>query len=192
MESIWWVFKQLWERDLVYEGHKILPYCPRCATPLSNFEANQGYEEVEDPSITVRFRSTDEPNLWYLAWTTTPWTLPSNLALAVGSDLDYVRVRDNGAEYILAEARLPVYYRDETPEIVRRMKGRDLEGQTYRPLFPYFEDLARNGAFRIVTADYVSTEDGTGLVHTATGFGEHDAETGRRENLPMVCPVEAE
>ncbi len=192
MESIWWVFRRLWDKGLIYRGHKILPYCPRCATPLSNFEANQGYEDVEDPSITVRFRSTEEPNLCFLAWTTTPWTLPSNLALAVGPDIEYVRVRDEGADYILAAARLPAYYRDETPRITARYLGRDLAGRRYEPLFPYFADLAARGAFRIVVADYVSTEDGTGIVHTAPGFGEDDAATGRREKLPVVCPVDSE
>ena len=192
MESIWWVFKQLWERDLIYEGHKILPYCPRCATPLSNFEANQGYEEVQDPSITVRFQSEDEPGVYFLAWTTTPWTLPSNLALAVHPDITYVRVQDGDVQYILAEARVPVYYGKELPEIVEKMPGRVLTGKRYKPLFPYFADRADEGAFRLLCADFVTTDNGSGIVHVAPGFGEDDSRLGQENDLPVVCPVDAE
>jgi isoleucyl-tRNA synthetase len=193
MESIWWVFKQLWDKDLIYEGHKILPYCPRCSTPLSNFEANQGYMDVDDPAITVRFQDKEDSSLFYLAWTTTPWTLPSNMGLAVGPDIDYVRIKDGDAEYILAEARLVTYYKDESDyEVVARLKGNELVGAKYIPLFPYFAELAEEGAFRIVDADYVTTEDGTGIVHTATGFGEDDAETGKKHGLPEVCPIDEE
>ena len=193
MESIWWVFRQLWDQDLIYEGHRILPYCPRCSTPLSNFEANQGYEEVDDPAITVRFQDAENPSLYYLAWTTTPWTLPSNMGLAVGPEIDYVRIKDGAAEYILAESRLGVYYKETSEyEILGRMKGRDLVGARYQPLFPYFAELKADGAFRIVDADYVTTEDGTGIVHTAPGFGEDDAETGKKHGLPEVCPIDEE
>ena len=194
MESIWWVFKSLWDKDLIYEGHKILPYCPRCATPLSNFEANQGYEEVQDPSITVRFQSAENPNLYYLAWTTTPWTLPSNLGLAVGPDLEYVHVHDpqDGSEYIMAAECLEQYYGKETPEIVTRLKGRELVGRHYKPLMPFFEDQGEQGAFRIVGADFVTTESGTGVVHLAPGFGEDDAAIGQEHGLPVVCPVDEE
>ncbi len=192
MESIWWVFRRLWDMGLIYQGHKILPYCPRCATPLSNFEANQGYREVEDPAVTVRFQDKDRPGVWFLAWTTTPWTLPSNLALAVGPDIDYVEVLDGKDRYILAEARLPAYYRKQTPKITARFKGRDLVGRRYEPLFPYFAELETQGAFQVLPAEYVSTEDGTGIVHTAPGFGEDDAETARRHHLPVVCPVDPE
>lgn len=193
MESIWWVFKQLWDKELIYEGYKILPYCPRCSTPLSNFEANQGYIEVEDPAITIRFNDANNTNCYYLAWTTTPWTLPSNLALAVGPDIDYVKIIDGDSFYILAEARLNAYYKDTNEyKIVEKFKGSHLLNKKYIPLFPYFEDLAEEGAFRIVTADYVSTEDGTGIVHTAPGFGEDDYETAKRHGIPEVCPVDAE
>ncbi|OPZ28700.1 MAG: Isoleucine--tRNA ligase [Lentisphaerae bacterium ADurb.BinA184] len=192
MESIWWVFRQLWDRGLVYEGHKILPYCPRCATPLSNFEANQGYEDVQDPSVTLRFRDAADPNLYYLAWTTTPWTLPSNLALCAGPDIEYLEVEDGDVRYLLAADRLAAYYPKERPRVRARLHGRDLAGRRYEPLFPYFADLATQGAFRLITADYVSTEDGTGIVHTAPGFGEEDAEAGRRHGVPVVCPIDAE
>ncbi len=191
MESIWWVFRQLWDRNLIYEGYKILPYCPRCATPLSNFEANQGYRDVTDPAVTIRFRVEGMPKVSFLAWTTTPWTLPSNLALAVGPDIDYVRVRDDGEEYILAEARLAACFGKEVPEVVWRGKGSELVGMRYEPLFDYFRDQAEKGAFRVIAADYVSTEDGTGIVHTAPGFGEDDARACKEAGmLAEVCPVD--
>ena len=193
MESIWWVFRQLWDKGLIYEGYKILPYCARCSTPLSNFEANQGYKDVTDPAITIRFRLKDDPETSVLAWTTTPWTLPSNMALAVGPDIDYVKVKDGDDTFILAESRLHAYYKpDQMPDIVARCKGRDLAGLHYIPLFPYFADKEAEGAFRIITADYVSTEDGTGVVHTAPGFGEDDAAAGAANGVPGVCPIDAE
>lgn len=189
MESIWWVFRSLWDKGLIYEGNKILPYCPRCATPLSNFEANQGYSDVTDPAITIRFKVKDTPNTYLLAWTTTPWTLPSNMALAVGADIDYVKIRDGADFYIMAEARVSAYYK-ETPEIVERFKGETLKELQYEPLFPYFADLSKDGAFRVVCADYVSTEDGVGIVHTAPGFGEEDSLCGKANGIPEVCPVD--
>lgn len=193
MESIWWVFKSLWDKGLIYEGQKILPYCPRCATPLSNFETNQGYQEVKDPAITVRFRLVDQPDTSILAWTTTPWTLPSNLALAVGADLTYVKVRDGDDLFIMARDRLSAYYKKpEQYELVEEMTGAQLAGKRYEPLFPYFAELVDRGAFRICTADFVSTEDGTGVVHIAPGFGEDDNQLGQREKLPAVCPVDDE
>lgn len=193
MESIWWVFKSLWEKDLIYEGQKILPYCARCATPLSNFETNQGYQEVRDPAITVQFQLLDHPDTSVLAWTTTPWTLPSNLALAVGPDIAYVKVRDGDRTYILARERLSAYYKNpDEYELVEEVEGKDLVGLAYEPLFPYFKEHAREGAFRVFAADFVSTDDGTGVVHIAPGFGEDDSQLGQREKLPMVCPVDDE
>ncbi len=193
MESIWWVFRQLWDQGLIYEGYKILPYCARCSTPLSNFEANQGYQDVTDPAITVKFRLLDEENTFILAWTTTPWTLPSNMALAVGPEIDYVKVKDGDEYYIMAEARLGAYYKkDAMPEIIARCKGPELAGRSYEPLFPYFENMRAEGAFRVIPADYVSTEDGTGIVHIAPGFGEEDAAAGKANGVPAVCPLDAE
>jgi len=193
MESIWWVFKRLWDEGLIYEGHKILPYCPRCATPLSNFETNQGYEDVTDPAVTVRFRIAGRENAYILAWTTTPWTLPSNLALAVGEDIAYARVEDKGDVYYMAADRVPAYYGGpEEYDAMSEIPGRELVGIEYEPLFPYFAELAHEGAFRVFAADFVSTEDGTGVVHIAPGFGEDDYLLGRREGLPAVCPVDAE
>jgi isoleucyl-tRNA synthetase len=194
MESIWWVVKQLWDKDLVYEGHYILPYCPRCSTVLSNHELNLGgYENVHDPAITVKFKVAGEENTFFLAWTTTPWTLPSNLALAVGEGIEYVKITDGGEKYILARERLEYYYKEgETPEVLETYLGSDLKGLEYEPLFPYFSDLADTGAFKVFGADYVTTEDGTGIVHTAPGFGEDDYETLRGTGIPTVCPVDEE
>ena len=193
MESIWWVFKELWQKDLIYEGYKVLPYCPRCATPLSNFEANQGYQEVDDPSITVQFKINGEENTYLLVWTTTPWTLPSNMGLAVGEDIDYVKVLDNDKYYILAEDRLSVYYKETAqPEILQHIKGSALLNFTYEPLFPYFRLFNKDGAFRVVSGDFVSTSEGTGIVHIAPGFGEDDAALGRMKGIPSVCPVDSE
>ena len=191
MESIWWVFKNLWDQGLVYEGYKILPYCPRCATPLSNFEANQGYKDVVDPAITIRFKVKGEENTYFLAWTTTPWTLPSNLALTVGPDIDYVKIKDGGDFYIMAAARVGAYYK-EAPEVVWQGKGAELVGRRYEPLFPYFENLAEQGAFQVLSAGFVSTEDGTGIVHTAPGFGEDDNAVCKAAGLPEVCPIDGE
>jgi len=189
MESIWWVFKQIYDKGLIYEGTKSVPYCPRCATPLSNFEIADGYMDVQDPALTVKFKLTDE-DVYFLAWTTTPWTLPSNLGLAVGADIDYAKIedKDSGEVYILAKARLGSYYQEEDGyEILEEFKGGDLEEKTYEPIYPYFQDL-KNG-FRILTADFVSIEDGTGVVHIAPGFGEDDNRLGQEKNLPFVCPV---
>ncbi len=192
MESIWWVFKQLWDKKLVYEGHKIMWYCPRCATPLSNFEVNQGYIEVVDPAITIRFADLERENTFYLAWTTTPWTLPANLALTVGPDIDYVEVEDDGNRYLLAAALLKVYWPKSDPPVVARYKGSDLVGRQYKPLFPYFASLREEGAFRIIAASFVSTEEGTGIVHTAPGFGEDDNAAAQANKVPVVCPIDDE
>ncbi len=194
MESIWWVFKRLWDLGLIYEGYYILPYCPRCSTVLSNHELNLGgYEDVHDPAITVRFKLKGAERSWILSWTTTPWTLPSNLALTVGADIDYVQVRDGEDLYILAKERLGVYYKDESEyTIVKEMKGSELVGMQYEPLFPYFASEEANGAFRIFSGDYVTTEEGTGIVHTAPGFGEDDYNTLRGTGISTICPVDGE
>lgn len=189
MESIWWVFNSLWDKGLIYEGYKILPYCPRCATPLSNFEANQGYLEVTDPAITIRFKMIGKENCYFLAWTTTPWTLPSNLALTVGPEIDYVEINDDGTHYILAKARVGAYY-PECPEIVWEGKGKELIFHEYEPLFDYFADYRAKGAFKIISGDFVSTEDGTGIVHTAPGFGEDDSAVCKDFDIPEVCPID--
>ncbi|MHB9291897.1 putative isoleucyl-tRNA synthetase [Hollandina sp. SP2] len=200
METIWWVMRSLWDKGLLYEGHYILPYCPRCATVLSNHELNLGgYQDVHDPAITVRFKVTsllpgtvsEEAQTYLLAWTTTPWTLPSNVALTLGPDIDYVLIQDGDARYILAEARLSAYYKNPTDYEVRwTKKGRELLGIEYEPLFPYFKDAPQ--AFRTYPGDFVSTSDGTGIVHTAPGFGEDDQRVLKGTGVPVICPVDAE
>jgi isoleucyl-tRNA synthetase len=210
MESIWWVIKTLWEKDMIYEGHYILPFCPRCSTVLSNHELSLGgYKDVYDPAITLRFRivqapvAIDDPDMtnghtFFLAWTTTPWTLPSNLGLTMGPDIDYVKVKDGADYYILAASRLSAYYTDaESCQIVWHHKGKDFLGAKYEPLFDYFKGLAVNkdgsdGAFRVFNGDFVSTEDGTGIVHTAPGFGEDDNKVFKGSGVPNVCPIDNE
>jgi len=194
MESIWWVVKSLWDKNLIFEGFYILPYCPRCSTALSNFELNLGgYKEVQDPAITVRFQLKDEPDTYIIAWTTTPWTLPSNLALAVGADITYVKVKDGDEYYILAKELISSYYKSEEDyKIVEELSGKDLEGKVYIPLFPYFKDLEKDGAFKVFTGDFVSTEDGTGIVHIAPGFGEDDYNILKDSGIPTICPVDGE
>ncbi len=194
MESIWWVLSELWKKDLLYEGFYILPYCPRCSTSLSNFELNLGgYIDVADPAITVKFALEGEPSTYFLAWTTTPWTLPSNLGLALGADIPYVKVKDGAEHYILAEARLPAYYRrPDEYQIVERFTGSQLAGKSYVPLFPFFSQLKQKGAFRTWLGDFVTTEDGTGIVHIAPGFGEDDYNLLKGSGIPVVCPVDEE
>lgn len=193
MESVWWVFKQLWEKSLVYEGFKVMPFSAQLGTPLSNFEANLNYRDVDDPSITVAFELLKAPNTYFLAWTTTPWTLISNLALTVGRDIDYVKIKDKqtGKKYIIGKARLPNYFKDENSyEILEEMKGEKLIGLTYVPLFPYFADKKTEGAFRVISDDFVTLEEGTGIVHTAPAFGEVDFYACKNANIEIVCPVD--
>jgi isoleucyl-tRNA synthetase len=191
MESIWWVFKTLWEKGLIYESRKIVAYSPRLSTPLSNFEVNLGYQDTQDPSVTIKFKAKAAENTYFLAWTTTPWTLISNLALAVHPDLLYVRVRVRNEVYILGKDLIDsLFGKDETVTIEAEMVGRDLEGKAYEPLFPYFEPLAAQGAFRVVLGDYVTTATGTGIVHTAPSFGEDDFKTGETYGLPHVFPMD--
>jgi isoleucyl-tRNA synthetase len=260
METIWWVLKSLWEKGLLYEGHYILPYCPRCSTVLSNHDlALGGYPDVHDPAITVRFKITAggggspplapapqaglplpplrgfdtpgppargdapleppplemprqrlqsaapgggaapatppnfPPNTYFLAWTTTPWTLPSNLALTVGPDIDYALIRDGEDHYILAKARLSAYYKNPGEyTLLSTMKGTELLGIPYEPLFPYFASQAEQGAFRVYAGDFVTTSDGAGIVHTAPGFGEDDERILRGTGIPVICPVDEE
>ena len=194
MESIWWIMQELWKRELLYEGFYILPYCPRCSTALSNFELNLGgYQDVQDPSITVKFKLLNEESTYFLAWTTTPWTLPSNLALALGSEIEYVKVADGQEFYIVAKERLETYYKNpQDYKVVQEYRGKELAGLEYEPLFPYFASLRERGAFRTHVADYVSIEEGTGIVHTAPGFGEDDYMLLKGSDVPTVCPVDAE
>lgn len=189
MESVWWIFKQLYDLGLVYEGFKVMPFSHKLGTPLSNFEANLNYQEVDDPSLSVKFQMLSDKDTYFLAWTTTPWTLVSNLALAVGPNIEYVKVKDKktNTNYILAKARLNEFFFDDF-EIVATFKGEKLKGEKYIPLFDYFAD--REDAFRVVVDDFVSLEDGTGIVHMAPAFGEVDFFVCKKEGIEIVCPVD--
>lgn len=191
MESVINNFKQLWEKGLVYEDYRVLPYSWAAETPLSNFEVNQGYQDKTDNAITVMFKLENGMNV--LVWTTTPWTLPSNLMLAVGLDIDYAVMEENGQKYLLAQALLGRYKKQlEHAVQVGTIKGKDLVGLSYEPMFPYFKHLKEQGAFRVLSGEFVSTEDGTGVVHIAPGFGQDDFEACRayKEDFPVVCPVD--
>lgn len=193
MESVWWVFQQLYNKGLVYEGYKVMPYSAKLGTPLSNFEAGENYKEVDDPAVTVAFQLIEDPETSVLAWTTTPWTLVSNLALMVGPEIDYVKVKhkESNKQYILARSRLSSNFKSEEDyEILQEMKGKELAGKRYKPLFNYFADRAQRGAFRIILEDSVSLEDGTGIVHAAPAFGEVDFYACQREGIELVCPVD--
>ena len=218
MESIWWVFKSLWEKKLIYQGYKSMHICPRCGTTLSNFEVTQNYKDITDLSAIAKFELVDEPGTYILAWTTTPWTLPGNVALAVGPRIDYVKVEFEGKKYILAKANVEQIFEGREFKIVSAVKAKDLESKKYKPLFDYFvsADLenkaepsgsAANDAeakasatrgsgdgwqniYTIQLADFVTVEDGTGVVHIAPGFGEDDMNLGKEKNLPMIKHVD--
>ncbi|MCT4613155.1 MAG: isoleucine--tRNA ligase [Clostridia bacterium] len=182
IESVWWSLKQIWDKDLLYKGHKIVPYCPRCGTALSSHEVAQGYKDVHDKTVIAKFEVKGKENEYILAWTTTPWTLPSNLALAVNPNETYVKVKANDEYYILAEALVEKVVGEA--EVVDKFTGKELEGTEYKPLYEFAK--VEGKAYYVVCADYVTLSDGTGVVHTAPAFGADDAETGRRYNLPFI------
>lgn len=182
MESVWWVFKSLWEKGMIYEGWRPMHICPRCATTLSASEVSSTYQDVDDIAVTVRFPLVDDPSTALLAWTTTPWTLPANQLLAVGADITYVKVRQGNGYVVVAEDCVANIVEGEA-EIVERISGRDFVGRKYIAAFPYF---ANENGFRVVTADFVATGEGTGIVHIAPGFGEDDFAVGDREGLDMI------
>lgn len=195
MESVWWVFNELYNQGLVYRGYKVVPYSPRITAVLSNFEANQNYKDVQDPAITVKFKVKDE-DAYFLAWTTTPWTLVSNLALNVGPDITYVKIREveSGEIYYLAEARLEAVFKtkkgDKPYEVLETFKGQKLSGRKYEPLFPFFKN--EPNAFQIIAADFVTTTDGTGIVHSAPAFGEDDYFSCQKAGIGIVDPLDDE
>jgi isoleucyl-tRNA synthetase len=194
MESVWWVFKQLWDKGLIYEGLKVVPYSWRISTPLSNFEANLNYQDVQDPSVTLRFRVIGEPDSHLLAWTTTPWTLPSNMALCAGPELTYVKLREcaSGTCYYLVKNRVEVHFESGSYEILEEMPGTALQGMCYEPLFDFAKNhVDTSKAWTVQLDDYVSEESGTGLVHLAC-FGEDDVRIFQREGLPVFDPVDDE
>ena len=190
MESVMWAFRTLWDKGLIYEGFRVLAYCWRCETPLSNTETRMDdvYANRQDPALTVWF--TLESGERILAWTTTPWTLPSNLALAVGPDIEYaVLAHTDGHRYVIAEARLGAYEKEFAgAERVGTLRGSELAGRSYTPMLPFFADTAN--AFRVLAADFVTTEDGTGIVHLAPGFGEDDQVTCNAAGIPTICPMD--
>uniref|UniRef100_A0A915DCL4 Isoleucine--tRNA ligase, cytoplasmic n=1 Tax=Ditylenchus dipsaci TaxID=166011 RepID=A0A915DCL4_9BILA len=199
MESVWWVFSELHKKNLVYRGVKVMPFSTGCSTPLSNFEAGQDYQDVVDPAVFVAFALVENENRYLVAWTTTPWTLPSNMSICVHPDLDYVAVKDlaSGKEYILLEQRLSEVYKKATSyEILEKFKGQVLKGKEYKPLFPYFEYLRADGkTFRVLTATFITTDQGTGVVHQAPYFGEIDFQTSLDNGVitresKIVCPID--
>ena len=194
MESVWWALKQIWDKKLIYEGRKVLLYCPRCETPISNFEVamDNSYSDVTEEAVTIKFPISlphrqagnfQFPNTYFLAWTTTPWTLPGNMALAVGEEIDYVVVRVKDEQFIIAKARLSTL--GEGYEITSEMKGKDLVGLSYEPLFK-ISGLKSTKAFKVYPADFVTTDEGTGIVHTAVVYGEDDYNLGLKYKLPIV------
>lgn len=217
MESVWWVFKELWKKGLVYEGYRSMLICPRCETTLSQSEVAEGYKDIKDISATVKFELIDEAGTFVLAWTTTPWTLIGNVALAVGENIDYVKVKCHSKPvgesnsknkldpstslrsaqddnfYIIAKNRIPEIFKDKKVEIIEKFKGKDLVGKKYRPIFDYYsqdENLEnRENGWKIYGADFVTTEEGTGVVHIAPAFGEDDLNLGKEKNLPFVQHV---
>ncbi|XP_032368663.1 isoleucine--tRNA ligase, cytoplasmic [Etheostoma spectabile] len=199
METVWWVFKQLYDKGLVYQGVKVMPFSTACNTPLSNFEAHQNYKDVQDPSVIVTFPLVGNEDVALIAWTTTPWTLPSNLALCVNPEFFYVKVKDNATEktYILMEARLGALFKSESEyAILDKFPGKTLKGKKYVPLFQYFAKCGEQGAFQVVMDNYVKEEEGTGVVHQAPYFGADDYRVCteykiiQRDQAP-ICPVDA-
>ena len=193
IESVWWALNEIWKKGLLYKGHKVVPYCPRCGTPLSSHEVAQGYKDVKERSAMVKFKAKDEENTYFLAWTTTPWTLPSNLGLVVNPEVDYVKVSYEGENLIMAEALVDAVFANKEGEhpVLERFKGKALEYREYEPLYPYAEGKINKKAFYVMCDGYVTTSDGTGIVHTAPAFGEDDARVCRAYDMPFVQFVDA-
>ncbi len=199
MESVWWVFKELWDRGLVYESYRTMHICPRCETTLSQSEVAEGYKDVKDLAVTVKFELVDEPGTFVLAWTTTPWTLPGNVALAVNKDVTYVMIekKDGGVgelvRFIVAKDLLKNIFGEEGYEVIEEYKGAKLVGKAYKPLFDYYakdEKLEnRENGWKIYHADFVTTDMGTGIAHEAPAFGEDDMQLGKANDLPWVQHV---
>ena len=191
IESVWWILKNFWEKDLLFKGYKVVPYCPRCGTPLSDHEVALGYDDATDPSVFVRMPLADKPDTSLLVWTTTPWTLPANVAVAAHPDVDYVTVeRDNNGtkeKLILAKNLVEKIFKDEIVKVVDTFKGRKLKGVKYKPLFTYVP--VDKPAYFIVLGDFVTTEDGSGLVHQAPAFGAEDMEMAKQHDLPILLTV---
>ena len=187
IESVWWALKTIADKGLLYKGYKIVPYCPRCGTALSSHEVAQGYKDVKEKSVYVKFKIKGRDNAYFLVWTTTPWTLPSNVALCMNAEYDYVEIKANGEIYVLAEALVPTLFEDY--EVISRKKGKDYEYTEYEPMFPYALGTFKEKAFYVVNDPYVTLTDGTGIVHIAPAFGEDDSLVGKKYNLPFVQMV---
>lgn len=187
IESVWWALKSVHEKGLLYEGRKVLMYCTHCETPLAKAEIamDNTYKDVTEEAVTVKFELVDQPNTYFLAWTTTPWTLPGNVALAVGSEIEYCKIRSGKDIYILAKDRLPSVLKDASHEIIATLQGSELVGTSYKPLFDVAQ-LKSEKSYKVRGADFVSTDEGTGIVHIAPMYGEDDFQLGQREGLPMV------
>ena len=187
IESVWWILKQIWEKDLIYQGYKVVPYCARCGTPLSSHEVAQGYDDVTEPSIYVKFPLRDQPGTYFLAWTTTPWTLPGNVALAVNPQVTYALVQQGEDKLILAKDLLPHALHGEYT-VLKELRAKDLVGTHYHPLYTFLP--AEQDHAYVVAADYVTTADGTGIVHIAPAFGADDMEVGKENDLPVLQTVD--
>lgn len=191
METIMWIFKSIWEKGMVYQDYRSMHICPRCETPLSNFEVNQGYKDVTDPTAIAKFKLSDKEDTYIIAWTTTPWTLPGNAALAVGEDIDYVTVKIDNEFIILAKELVEANLKDCEYEIIDTFKGKTLVGTSYEPLFDNWNntDIDLTNAHKVYSAEFVSTEDGTGIVHIAPAFGEDDLVLGQQNDIPILQHV---
>lgn len=193
IESVWWALKNIWDKDLLYKGHKVVPYCPRCGTSLSSHEVAQGYKDVKDKSAFAKFLIKGTKDEYLLAWTTTPWTLPSNVALTVNAKEEYVKVELNCEKYILAKALIGKVFGEDEPKIIETYIGENLKGLEYEPLFDYAKDMVKDKkAYYVVCDSYVTLTDGTGIVHCAPAFGEDDARVGKENDLPFVQLVNEE
>ena len=196
MESVWWTFKQIFDRGLVYKGSRIMPFSTTCNTVLSNFEAGSNYKDVYDPAIVITFPLEEDPSVSFIAWTTTPWTLPSNLALAINPTFTYVKIQDEekGKVYILAESRLKEILKQaniKKHKVLEKIPGASLVGKRYLPLFEYFSHLKEKNCFTVIGAEFVTNDTGTGIVHCAPGFGEDDYASCLKNGLiePGKAPV---
>jgi isoleucyl-tRNA synthetase len=193
MESVWWIFSELWKKKLIYRGYKVMPFSTALGTPLSNFEAGLNYQDVQDPAITITFPLKSKPQTSFLAWTTTPWTLPSNLALAVGEDITYVEVKrkSDAQAFILAEALLPSYFKKDEIEVLRSMSGKEMAGLEYLPLFDFAPKKSKP-YFTVILSSHVTIDSGTGIVHMAPAFGEDDLYACQPHGIVPFCPVDSQ
>lgn len=193
METIWWALKEMWDKDLIYKAYRSMHICPRCETTLSQSEVSEGYKDIKDLSAIAKFELIDEPGTYVLAWTTTPWTLIGNVALAVGADIDYVKIASGELKYVLAKERLADTMKDTAYEIISEFKGSELVGKKYKPLFDYYASDTklenRDNGWQIYAAEFVTTTDGVGIVHIAPAFGEDDMALGKANNLPFIQHV---